>query len=253
MNGLALATVDTFRNQIVRCDAETLLRSLPDNSVDMVIADPPYGVGKVSAWRSPSERFTEIAGNKSINAKWLDDLYRVQKNTSALYVFAKWQSFGLWQLLIDKAGYNVRSCIVWDKMNHGAGDLSTTYAPRHELIMFAAKGRHVFTNGRPVDILRVPKVAPGNLIHPYQKPMSLIAHLMFNSSSRGDIVLDPFMGSGTTALVAQQLGRDFIGSDLSADYVQLARDRVKYRGDDKRMVKELAAGVEQIAMFPTSS
>jgi site-specific DNA-methyltransferase (adenine-specific) len=86
-------------------------------------------------------------------------------------------------------------------------------------------------------------------LHPTQKPVALFEYLIRTYTQPGDLVLDPFMGSGTTAVAAQRLGRNFTGCDISPEYVELARRRVRYRGDDKRMVKESEAGVEQLSLF----
>lgn len=80
-------------------------------------------------------------------------------------------------------------------------------------------------------------------------PQALIEPMILAGCPVGGVVYDPFMGSGTTALVAQRLGRHYVGTDLNREYVELARDRLRYRGDDRRMMREKAAGVEQIALF----
>lgn len=80
-------------------------------------------------------------------------------------------------------------------------------------------------------------------------PQALIEPMILAGCPVGGVVYDPFMGSGTTALVAQRLGRHYVGTDLNREYVELARDRLRYRGDDRRMVREQEAGVEQIALF----
>src|SRR5687768_6009669 len=118
-------------NKVYNCDALTLLRALPAGSVDAIITDPPYGVGtQVSARRSPAERFTEIANADFIDATWLPEAYRTMKQGGALYAFAKWLNVGEWKAVIESVGFDVRNCIIWDKMQHGTGDLFGAYAPQ---------------------------------------------------------------------------------------------------------------------------
>jgi site-specific DNA-methyltransferase (adenine-specific) len=215
------------RNSVVCSDALDLLRQLDDGSVDAVITDPPYGCGtQVSAWRSPDERFDEIEGVDAINADWLQDAYRVLKTGGAMYAFAKWVNMGEWQALINGAGFNVRNCIVWDKMQHGTGDLTGTYGPQHEMILYATKARHLLRGTRPTDVIRFPKVQPTDLIHPYEKPVGLLERLIRASSDSADVICDPFCGSGTTLVAAQRLGRDYLGCDINPEYVEMAKRRL---------------------------
>ena len=171
----SLTRLDTVHH----CDALTLLRALPDQSVSLIATDPPYGCGtQVSAWRSPDERFKEIAGVDQINPHWLTEAYRVIAYSGALYCFAKWVNFADWMKYISAAGFTVRNCLVWDKLQHGTGNLSGAYGPQHEFILFATKGIHNLRGKRPVDILRYKKVQPDKLSHPYEKPIDLLKFLI---------------------------------------------------------------------------
>ena len=142
-----------------------------------------------------------------------------------MYVFGKWVNICEWQRFINQAGFKIKNCIIWDKLRHGLGDLKGAYAPQHEMILFAVKGRHLLRGKRPSDLIRVYQ-STKDLIHPYQKPIDLIARLIENSTSPGEVVLDPFVGSGTTAVAAQSTGRAFIACDISLEYVELARKRL---------------------------
>ena len=215
-------------NRVYHCDALTLLRALPDESVDLIVTDPPYGVGtQVSARRLPALRFGEIIGADSINDTWLVDAYRVLRDGAAAYIFAKWVNMGDWKTAIESAGFAVKNCIIWDKMQHGTGDLQGAYGPQYEMILFAVKGRHVLRGIRQTDIIRYPKVQPNHLTHPYQKPVGLLQKLIRASTDRGDVVIDCFSGSGVTGEAARLEHRDFILSDLDTNYATIARRRLE--------------------------
>lgn len=193
-------------------------------SVDLVVTDPPYGCGtQVSARRKPDERFNEIVGAEEIDASWIPDTHRVLKTGGAAYVFAKWVNMGEWKSLLESAGFTVRNCIIWDKLQHGTGDLEGDYAPQYEMILYATKGRHKLRGKHIPNIIRYPKVQPQKLKHPYEKPTGLLEQLIRKSSDTGDLVFDPFAGSGATLRAAQQAGRRFVGSELEAEYTELVR------------------------------
>jgi site-specific DNA-methyltransferase (adenine-specific) len=128
-----------------------------------------------------------------------------------------------WNEALLAAGATVKTPIVWDKGNHTAGDLVGDYGCQVELILFAHKGRHVLREGRPANLWRVPRDPAGG--HPTPKPVSLMARCIIHSTDRGDIVLDPFMGSGSTGVAAVENARHFIGIEIEPKYYDIARRR----------------------------
>jgi site-specific DNA-methyltransferase (adenine-specific) len=168
------------------------------------------------------QRFDEIIGNDAVHGEWLRDVQ--VSNGGACYVFCTWDTLEEWRQELLKAGLRVRSCVVWDKVRHGLADLKTCWAPRHEMILFAANGRHELIGRRPVDVLREQRVTPVSLCHPYQKPVALICRVL--EASRGT-VLDPFMGSGTTLVAAKKLNRRAIGIEMEERYCEIAAKRLE--------------------------
>jgi len=214
-------------NRVYHTDALTLLRAMDAGSVDCVVTDPPYGCGtQVSAWRSPELRFDEIVGVDEINNEWIPDAYRVLKEGGAAYVFAKWVNMGDWKLELEKVGFDVRNCIIWDKLQHGTGDLYGSYGPQYEMILFAVKGSHRLRGKRPVDVIRCAKVQPTALTHPYEKPVALLKRLIESSTDKGDLVVDCFAGSGATLDAARDLDRKYLGCDIATEHVALAKRRL---------------------------
>lgn len=212
---------------IVCADALAFMATLPDASIDAVITDPPYGNGtQVSKRRETSMRFIEIEGVNNINASWIPEAYRAVRNGGALYCFAKWINFGEWKSCIELAGFTVRNCIVWNKVAHGLADIATCYAPQHEMILFASKGRHILRGSRPKDVISVMRLQANKLTHPYEKPVALLEYLIRASTDPDQIIADPFCGSGSTFSAARNLGRHFVGCDSDAGYVEIARRRL---------------------------
>lgn len=117
--------------------------------------------------------------------------------------------------------------IVWDKLQHGTGDLQNSYGPQHELIGFFVKGRRGFSSKRPVDVIRCAKIQPENLLHSCQKPEDLVEKLLLASTEKTQNVLDPFMGSGTTGVACANLGRKFIGIEIEPKYFDIACRRIE--------------------------
>jgi DNA modification methylase len=151
------------------------------------------------------------------------------KDGSAMYVFCHWSKWHLLYSATEEAGFSIKNMIVLSKSNHGMGDLKGSYAPRHELILLATKGRHElrFPSGRSDDIWNVPvKFSGSKRFHPNEKPLSWLMPAIMNSSDKDQLVVDPFMGSGTTGIVAVGMGRKFIGCDVDETYYETSVKRV---------------------------
>jgi site-specific DNA-methyltransferase (adenine-specific) len=194
---------------------------LPHVQADVLVTDPPYGIGYQSAWRTERERFDIIAGDDAPSMGWVNEARRCVADGGALYVFTRWDV--LPQLL--GAMPMSRSCVVWDRVVHGLADVSTCYAPSHDLILMEPVGRHVLRGGRPRDLIRCQRPDPNKLVHPCEKPVGLLAQLIANSTDTGQTVLDPFAGSGTTLRAAKDLGRRAIGIEIEERYCEIAARR----------------------------
>jgi site-specific DNA-methyltransferase (adenine-specific) len=164
-----------------------------------------------------------------LHTEWISEAYRVLKESSALYVFSHWSKWDILYNSVLNAGFNVKNMIVLNKSNHGAGDLFGSFSPKHELILFATKGRHElrFPEGRIDDIWNVPvKFSGSKRFHPNEKPVSWILPAILNSSDKEQVILDPFLGSGTTGIAAIGCGRQFIGVEKDQTYFDIAQKRI---------------------------
>lgn len=214
-------------NKIYQMDCLDGLRKLEDASVDLVLTDPPYGISYQSAWRiDKEERFDIIANDGQPFIWWLYDAFRVLKQGGALVCFCRGDVQDDFAKAIRWAGFDLKSQVIWDREVHGLGDLKAQFAPRHDVIWFAVKGKFEFKNGRPVSVVRCMRVDAEKMIHPTEKPVKLMRYFVEKLSSPGMVVLDPFMGSGATALACQQLSRSFIGFELNPDFVIAAEKRL---------------------------
>jgi len=209
-----------------------LLASLDNESVDLVVTDPPYGIGYASNWKTrrngqPRLNMPDF-GDDVFDSSWLPEVGRVLKDGGALYLFTRWDVLPAWQGALEAAVLKVVQRLIWDKTHWGMGDLRY-YGSQTEDILFAVKGEHIMRwEKRQGNVFRGSKyyLAEGKYDHPTQKPEAVIARFVLNSSSPGDLVCDPFLGSGTTAVVCKTHGRRFVGGDIREDYVQMSVDRV---------------------------
>jgi site-specific DNA-methyltransferase (adenine-specific) len=248
-------TVLSSLNEVHHLPAHDLLGLLPDESVDLILTDPPYGLNYSSGrndWSGP------IAGDDVVPTSWLAEAYRVMKNGSAIYIYSHWRTFGALQAAVIDAGFALKNMLVLHKSHHGMGDLAGTYAPKHELVMYATKGRHLLTFGekRMADVMDVPIIfTRAKRLHPCEKPVSWHLPFITHSSRVGNLVVDPFTGSGSVPAACIQTGRRFLAGDIDEACVQVARQRVDdatSRVDQHNRIRELAKSglsVRQIGEF----
>ena len=209
-------------------DCLEVMKSIPDKSIDAVITDPPYGINYQSARRTDSnERFDVLDGDQSVPTEWLENSFRVAKDTACLFCFCRWDTQQVFYDAIQKAGWKIKSQVIWDRGVHGLGDLKAQYAPMHDNVWFAIKGNYQFKHKRPKSVLRVDRLPASDLVHPTQKPSSLMKTINLDLTSDGDTILDPFMGSGTTGVACVQTGRNFIGIEIDPGYFAIAEKRIK--------------------------
>lgn len=203
--------------------------------VDCVVTDPPYGIDYQStSSRTNGERYRELPkiANDS-NLDFMPELLTVlDARTVAnahVYLFCHWSK---WPLPCEP--FKLMNMVVWDKMTHGMGDTFNTYAPTHELIAFMTKGRRGFENKRPCDVIRHPKIGSTNIAHPSEKPIGLLGKLIQASSKAGQVVLDAYLGSGSTAVACELLGRRWIGIEIAENYCEMAAQRLE---NERRQLK----------------
>jgi site-specific DNA-methyltransferase (adenine-specific) len=220
-------------------DALDVLRQLPDQCVQTCVTSPPYwglrdyGVdGQLGLEQTPEEYV----------AKMVDvfrEVRRVLKEGGALLCFCQWRGQEDFRTAIRLAGFEVRSRVIWDRCNGGMGATHTTFAPRHDVIWFATKGRFRFPAGRPDSILAVPNIPPAQRMHSTQKPDELMRRLVRAVTPAGGLVFDPCAGSGSTGVAAIAAGCRFVGIELDAENHATACRRLS--SADRRQAKRCRA------------
>ena len=250
---------DTEHNVYFEDCVEGMRERLDDDSVDCVITDPPYGinvdmslqVSDATHLRSNEPKHAgTVSGDMDIDEaieifrSTMSEVSRALKSGGCIYVFASWKTYPAFAGVIEEFGYNLQNCIVWEKSNSSPlaswGDGKPAYDRKHEFILFACDDNaRSFTENHDdimqYDDARFSDVADGNQLHPTQKPVALLGELIRHSTEKGDTVLDPFMGSGTTAIAAIQNDRNYVGFELDEDnYRSVIERRI---GEAKRQVE----------------
>ena len=214
-----------YENKLIHGDSLTVLRQMEPESVDAIITDPPYGINYVSPTGA------RIQNDTAPFIWFLYDAFRVLKPGSSgrgtLVCFTRWDVQQVFIDAIRLAGFIVKSEVIWDKIQHGMGDLKSQFAPSHENIIFAVKGKFSFPGHRPKDLITHRKLPGSQMIHPTEKPVPLLADLITAVTKPGDLILDPFAGSGSTLVAAKKPGRRFTGIELDDVHYAKAQRRIE--------------------------
>lgn len=216
------------QSKIIHADCLDVINELEDGCIDVCLTDPPYGIDFQSNRTDINIQKSKILNDDKPFTEWIKPLYPKMKEGERLLCFYRWDVQNEFLSEIIDAGFIVKSQIIWDKGVHGMGDLKGEFAPQHESIIYATKGRYEFKGSRPFSIVRVNRVAADKLIHPNEKPVELIKKLLLSISSENELVFDPFGGSFSTYITATSLNRYCISSELSDEYFRIGSDRVKH-------------------------
>lgn len=209
-----------FLNEPTNLDWKEAVKQLPSSCVDLVVTDPPYGMSYQSNMRQ--EKHKKIEGDDSLEwvGSWVKELKRLCKPEAHLYIFCSWHKVEVFKKELG-ALFDIKNILIWDKKGFGMGDLQGDYAPSYEMCIFISNGSKKLNGGRDSNILRTARTQNEN--HPTEKPVNLIQYFIEKSSQKGDIVLDTFAGSFSTARAAKQSGRNFLCFEIDADYVERGR------------------------------
>lgn len=252
----AAVRADLPLNQILQMDCVDAMRTLPDACVDMVFADPPYNLqlggdlsrpdgSMVDAVNDDWDKFETFAAYDRFTREWLAEARRILKPNGSLWVIGSYHNIFRVGTAVQDAGFWILNDIVWRKSNPMPNFKGTRFTNAHETLIWAAHGekaRYTF-NYRAMKTLndelqmRSDWTIPicggqerlkrgGTKAHPTQKPEALLYRIMLATTKPGDLVLDPFFGTGTTGAVAKRLGRDWIGCEREDMYVEVARERI---------------------------
>jgi modification methylase len=245
-------------DEILQGDCIAEMARLPDKSVDMIFADPPYNLqlggdlfrpegGKVDACDDHWDKFDSFAAYDRFTTAWLAEARRILKDNGTIWVIGSYHNIFRVGALLQDASFWILNDVIWRKSNPMPNFRGTRFTNAHETLIWAAKdekARYTF-NYRAMKALnddlqmRSDWVLPicsgqervkdedGVKAHPTQKPEALLYRILLACTKPGDVVLDPFFGTGTTGAVARRLGRRWIGIERESSYVKVALERIK--------------------------
>jgi DNA modification methylase len=245
-------------DHIYQGDCRDILARLPEKSVDLIFADPPYNLQLQGALLRPNQtvvdavdddwdQFADFAAYDQFTREWLSACRRVLKDTGTLWVIGAYHNIYRVGSILQDLGYWILNDVIWIKTNPMPNFKGVRFTNAHETLLWCKKSkdqrRYTF-NYHAMKMLNDEKqmrsdweiplctgserlTVNGKKLHATQKPEALLYRVILASSNYGDVVLDPFFGTGTTGAVAKKLGRHFIGIEREAAYVQAARARIQ--------------------------
>lgn len=255
---------------------KTLRQKIGKRSIDLIYADPPYNlsgnglkwVGNKTGgdWYMVNEKWDKMPNHEYLKfiQGWIKGCRRVLKNNGSVYISCTYHNIAEIISVLKQLDFKINNVIVWQKTNAMPNMTRRVFTHSNEFIVWAVKGKGWIFNYNQLkkinpdkqqdgslkqmrDIWTIPLVQGkerimipnGKALHPTQKPEEMLRRVILASSEKGDLILDPFMGSGTTAVVAEELGREWIGIEKESKYIIAARKRII----NKRKVSKYASKV----------
>lgn len=214
----------SVKEEVFHGDCLKGIPKLKDNSVSCLLSDPPYGINY------KTERYGEkhtILNDDCKAFPLLDDMLRAikpkLKKEASVYIFCSWKNLRQFMDITEKY-YSIKNLLVWVKSNHGVGDL-TSWAERHELCIYATLGKHQTIGARPHNVLEFDRT---NEYHPCEKPVPMLSYIIEKSTVAGELVVDPFAGSGSTGVACKKTGRKFKLMEMENKNIKIIEQRLKH-------------------------
>ncbi|TNE35853.1 MAG: site-specific DNA-methyltransferase [Alphaproteobacteria bacterium] len=246
-------------NKIIKGDCISAMTKLPEGSVDLIFADPPYNLqlggdltrpdnSKVDAVDDHWDQFESFAAYDAFTREWLTEARRVLKPDGAIWVIGSYHNIFRVGTALQDLGFWVLNDVIWRKSNPMPNFKGTRFTNAHETLIWATRDadqkKYTFNYNAMKALnegtqMRSDWVIPlctgserikddqGSKAHPTQKPEALLHRVILATTNPGDVVLDPFFGTGTTGAVAKKLGRNYIGIEREADYIKVAKERIR--------------------------
>ena len=246
-----------FQNKIINGNCLEELKKIPDETFDVIFADPPYNLqlknhltrpdrSKVSAVNDKWDQFESFKKYDEFSILWLNECRRTLKKNGTIWVIGSYHNIFRLGKIIQDLGFWILNDVIWNKNNPMPNFRGTRFTNAHETLIWASKNeksKYTF-NYQSLKCLnddlqmrsnwnlsicsgseRLKK--NGKKVHSTQKPESLLYRVLLASSNKGDIILDPFLGSGTSATVAKRLGRNYFGIEKEKNYFKISEERLK--------------------------
>jgi modification methylase len=257
-SGEHLASLQSPRNEILRGDCVEVMRALPERCVDLVFADPPYNLqlentlsrpdqSRVDAVDDDWDKFASFADYDSFTRDWLAAARRLMKHEATIFVIGSYHNIFRVGTIMQDLGFWILNDIVWRKANPMPNFRGRRFTNAHETLIWAARSAdakgytfnyEAIKAGNEDCQVRSDWFLPictgaerlkdqaGRKTHPTQKPEALLNRILVSTTRPGDVVLDPFFGTGTTGAAAKRLGRTFLGIERDPAYIRAAEARI---------------------------
>ena len=246
-----------LKNKIINGDSLKELKKIPNESFDLIFADPPYNLqlrnklirpdrSKVNAVNDKWDQFESFKTYDIFTTNWLTECKRILKKNGSIWVIGSYHNIFRVGSIIQDLGFWILNDVIWNKNNPMPNFRGTRFTNAHETLIWASKdknSKYTFnyqslkclnddlqirsTWNLPICNGNERLKEKGKKVHSTQKPESLLHRILLASSNKNDLVLDPFLGSGTTAVVAKKLGRIFYGIEKEKSYFDAANKRLK--------------------------
>jgi len=246
------------KNKILLGDSLKIMKTIPSQSIDLIFADPPYNLQlkdtlyrpdqtTVEAVTQDWDKFNTYKEYDNFTEQWLKESKRILKKGGALWVIGSYHNILRVGTSIQNHGFWILNDIIWHKTNPMPNFRGTRFTNAHETLLWCTTSREAkytfnyqnlkeLNDGKQMRSDWYMPICSGKerlrennnqRSHPTQKPESLMYRIILSSTNKGDVILDPFLGSGTTAVVSKKLQRNFIGIEQDKQYVSLAKKRLK--------------------------
>lgn len=273
-----------YLNDIIKGDSIEVLKQFPDKSIDCIFADPPYfmqsttkngkekklmradGTGEFKGCNDAWDKYKDYEEYDKFCNDWLRECKRVLKDDGTIWVIGSFQNIYRLGYIMQNMGFWILNDVVWSKLNPTPNMFGTRFCNAHETMLWCSKGeKNKFTfNYKTMKYLNNNKqdksiwnigICQGNerlkdengvKVHTTQKPEALLTKIIISSTKPGDIVLDPFFGTGTTGAIAKKYGRNFIGIEKDDDnkYIKAARERINNVKNESNDISNLILEVK---------
>lgn len=244
---------------LIQGDCLEILKQIPDNSIDLILTDPPYNISKEGDNRDRSKLDSpSMRRSSSLNydfgkwdnmdresflkftEKWLEENCRVLKQNGTIISFFSKEDISFLGWVAKKYGIKTRTIFSWCKSNPVPSFRKVNYLSACEFIWFGSKGSWNFNFKKQSEMgnymITTNSSIYGETEHPTEKPLSLLEHFIEIHSNQNDLVLDCFMGSGTTGVASLKLNRRFIGVEIDKNYFEIAKERISKWEQQTRLV-----------------
>lgn len=251
-------------NRIYNDDCTNIMKSeIDERSINLIFADPPYNLsgnglkweGNTTGgdWYMVNEEWDKMTAPEYLKftRKWIGGCHRVLKDNGSIYISCTYHNIGEIMIVLKQLDFKINNVITWQKTNAMPNITRRIFTHSSEFVIWAVKGKKWVFNYKELkkinpdkqkdgaqkqmrDVWPLPLVqgkerlrgGNGRASHPTQKPEEMLKRIIIASSNKGDLVLDPFLGSGTTAVIAKKLGRNWIGIEKNKEYMKMAQKRI---------------------------